>query len=207
MVFQFEEYKILAEDVTQAEDKSLQVAEAAKKQCEEWGVEIKNLGIDVTGALPFGSLMRKVWGDGFLPVIFSSKASESPIADSELASAEEGYYNKAAEIWYCGKPMLRAEQLKGIHPDMASEMVARSFRVVSGKIQIEDKVKMKNRIGRSPDISDAGFIALNTARERFGMEAIETSRGGSESSWSENEFREWAESIQKSRCEYLDFEG
>lgn len=204
-VFQFEEYTILAEDVTKAEDKSRQVCEAAKKQCEEWGVKIENLGVDITGAMAFGSLMRTVWADGFLPVVFSEKASDTPISDTEFEAAEEGYANKVSELWYTGKPMLRAEQLKGIHPDLAAEMVARSYRTVNGKIQVEPKEKMKLRTGRSPDVADSAFIALEVARQRLGMEAAEKSKSP-RGDMTKDEFSEWAEQITGCRAQALEFE-
>lgn len=205
-VFQFEEYKVLAEDVTKAEDKSRQVAEAAKLQCEEWGVRVQNLGIDITGALAFGSLMRAVWADGFLPVMFSERASDSPISETEFEAAEEGYSNKVSELWYCGKPMLRAEQLKGIHPDLAGEMIARSYRTLNGKIQVEPKEKMKLRTGKSPDVADAGFIALEVCRQRFGMEASEKSKSV-DGEMGPDDFLAWCEQIQGCKSKYLEFDA
>lgn len=178
MVFQFCDplgssvspgYIILAEDVTKAQDKSRQVAEALKMECEKRSIRIENVGIDVTGAASFGSLVRMVWGDGFLEIDFSQSASDTPISATDPMPANERYADRPSELWYSGKYLLWTEQLKGISPDLAQEMVSRSFTESGGKIKIESKDKMKVRIGKSPDISDAAFCGLDVARQRHGL--------------------------------------
>lgn len=206
-VFEFVEYEVLAEDVTKGQDKPRQVAEGFKAFCESRGVRIENAAVDVTGAAAYASLLRAVWGDGFLEIIFSESASDSPISETEQEAASERYANRSAEVWYSAKPMMRSQQIKGIHPDMADEMCNRTYREVNGKIVIEKKEDMKARTGKSPDISDAGFCCLDLARQRHGLASSEVSRGGSSKQMSNDQFREWAEQITGVKCQYLEFEG
>lgn len=203
MVFQFGDplgpqispgYLILAEDVTKAQDKSRQVAEALKCECEKRSIRIENVGIDVTGAASFGSLVRMVWGDGFLEIDFSQSASETPISATDPMPSNERYADKPSELWYSGKYLLWTEQLKGISPDLAQEMVSRSFTESGGKIKIEPKDKMKLRIGKSPDISDGAFCCLDVARQRLNLvsNAQNTKTKEQEKAGEEDGFTGWA---------------
>ena len=41
------------------------------------------------------------------------------------------------------------------------------------KVKIESKPEFKSRFGRSPDLADAAFLALDCARQRLGMVAVD----------------------------------
>lgn len=165
-------FLVLAEDVTKAQDKPRQVAEALKRECERRSIRIENVGIDITGAASFGSLVRMVWGDGFLEVDFSQSPSDTPISDTDPRTAKERYADRPSELWYSGKYLLWTEQLKGITPELAQDMVSRSYEESGGKVRIESKEKMKLRIGRSPDKADAAFVCLDVARQRHGLTSV-----------------------------------
>lgn len=165
-------FLILAEDVTKSQDKPRQVAEALKRECERRSIRIENVGIDITGAASFGSLVRMVWGDGFLEVDFSQSPSDTPISDTDPRTAKERYADRPSELWYSGKYLLWTEQLKGISPELAQDMVNRSFEESHGKVKIESKETMKQRIGRSPDKGDGAFVCLDVARQRHGLTSV-----------------------------------
>jgi hypothetical protein len=40
-------------------------------------------------------------------------------------------------------------------------------------VKIESKVEFKARFGRSPDLADAAFLALDCARQRLGLVAVD----------------------------------
>lgn len=205
-VFCFDAYEVFAGDVTKGHDKPRMVAEGFKIECENRGVPIKNVGVDVTGAASFASLLKMVWGDGFLEVNFSESASDAQISDTDSRVASDDYSNKRSELWYSGKPLLRSGQLKGIGLDLASEMCTCMFKVVGGKTTVEKKEDMKKRTGFSPDIAESAWVALQVARERFGLVSTERPKNSSRE-MSEDSFREWAEQITGVKCKYLEFEG
>lgn len=207
MVLCYTDYEIIAGDVTKGQDKPRMVAEGFKEECEKRGVPIKNTGVDVTGAASFASLLKMVWGEGFLEINFAESASDVAIAETDSNVAEEDYANKRSELWYSGKPLLRSGQLKGIGPDLASEMCTCMFRVIGGKTVVEKKEDMKKRTGFSPDICEAAWCCLAVARERFGLTSVEKSRSNSSSDMSKNEFLQWAEQIAGVKCKMLEFEG
>ena len=41
------------------------------------------------------------------------------------------------------------------------------------KVKIESKIEFKARFGRSPDLADAAFLALDCARQRMGLVAVD----------------------------------
>lgn len=207
LIFHFTEYKILCEDVTRGTDKPRQVAEAFRDFCEERGILVQNTGVDCTGAAAFGSLLRMVWADGFSEIIFSESPSDAPISDTEHIGADKRYGRRDAELWYSGKVLLRSQQIKGIHPDMADEMCNRTCREIGDKIYLEKKEDMKARTGKSPDIADAGFCCLDVARQKFGLASTEKARKGSAQEMSESDFMKWVEQIQGCRNPYLQFEA
>lgn len=202
-------YIVLAEDVTKAQDKPRQVAELTKIECEKRNIPIELLGVDITGAAAFGSLLRVVWGDGFLEINFAESASDAPVSDTDPEPASERYADRPSELWFSGHPLLRTEQLKGINPDLAADMVSRSFKEVNGKIQIEKKDIMKQRIGRSPDIADAGFCCLDVARQRLGLSSIEKAAKTKEqqANGGETEYAKFAKRMQGTDLPDLHYEG
>ena len=55
-------------------------------------------------------------------------------------------------------------------------MCARNYDMVktgSLKVKIESKIEFKSRFGRSPDLADAAFLALDCARQRLGLVAVD----------------------------------
>lgn len=212
LVLEFIGYEVLAGDVTKGHDKPRQVAEAYREFCEKRGIAIRNVGVDVTGQTSFGSLLRGVWGDGFLEVVFSESASDAQISDTDSKPASEAYVNKRSEVWYSAKPLIRSGQIKGIDPDMASEICSCTFKVVGGgKTAVERKEDMKKRTGFSPDIAEAAWVMLQVARERLGLVSTERARkaggSGQGAGWSDEDFVKWAEGLRGARVEDLQFEG
>jgi hypothetical protein len=87
--------------------------------------------------------------------------------------AKDKYVNKATEIWFSGKELLRQGQIKGITPSQAREMCEVKYELRGNRLMRETKEDMKLRTGgRSPDIAEAGFILIMTARERLGLVPI-----------------------------------
>jgi hypothetical protein len=99
--------------------------------------------------------------------------------NSQLTGAEL-YVNRVSELWFVGKELMRTKQLYGISSDLAKEMCARNYDMVktgSLKVKIESKPEFKARFGLSPDLADAAFLALDCARQRLGMVAIDPPKG------------------------------
>ena len=66
-------------------------------------------------------------------------------------------------------------------PQLRNDLRAPRFKVVSGKIQIETKDQIRERLGRSPDRGEAILLAWYGANRGFSLEEIER--------WGSNEIR------------------
>ena len=86
--------------------------------------------------------------------------------------AKDKYADKAAELWFAGKEMLRHEQLFGLAwPQLVEELIARRHTTTKGVngntvVKLENKKELRKRTGKSPDIADAMAIVLDVIRER-----------------------------------------
>jgi hypothetical protein len=109
-------------------------------------------------------------------VSFGGKPSDKRVSANSRLTGEELYVNRVSELWFVGKELMRTKQVFGISADLAQEICARNYDLVKGgslKVKIESKPEFKSRFGRSPDLADAAFLALDCARQRLGLVAVE----------------------------------
>lgn len=160
-------------------DKSEQVVALTKKHMEEEGVTTSNLGVDVTGAPSFGSLLNAAIGVGWLPIHSSSTPTKMPIAKSDMRHCDEVFENLMSELWGVGKALVRSGQIKGLDATTIEDMIARTQK---GKGQkgdrtvVESKKVMKKRTKKSPDYADSNFICVHVARVKHGLSSAEKSK-------------------------------
>lgn len=89
-------------------------------------------------------------------------ASASPVrtADQSL-----GFANKRAEVWWRFREALDPSQPGGSSialpddPELVADLTAPTYDASTGKIKVEPKVKLVERLGRSPDRGDAVTMA------------------------------------------------
>lgn len=100
------------------------------------------------------------WGHGVIDNLVA--AGYSPVGiQFHGKPVDPRYKNKRAEMW-----LSMAEWVKGGGalppiPELVSELTAPTYTFNQGKLQLEDKDLVKQRIGRSPDLADA--LALTFA--------------------------------------------
>ena len=176
----------LHEDITnRAVPRSHQIARQFRDLCQKRGVAPRNAALDITGAgAPLADVISMEWSPEVLGVNFSGRPSSRKVSAHDKAKSIDRYTNRASELWFAGKELLRTYQLRAIGDEQASEMVSREYSVTAGgKLTVEPKENYKRRTGKSPDIADAGFILIDLARERHGLigsERFEASTGRQE---------------------------
>jgi hypothetical protein len=78
------------------------------------------------------------------------------------------FFNQRAECWWALRDALDPESGEDIclppSRTLLSDLCAPTFKVVRGKIQLEEKAKIKERLGRSPDEGDAVVLAWRAAQ-------------------------------------------
>lgn len=186
-VIALHKFHYLREDVTKSEPRNFQIARELIRFCQESEVPPERLAIDATGAGdPFCDIVAELWSPRFLRIKFGEKASSLQVSVSNPSKGTEKYTNRVTELWFAGVEYMRANQLKGIVPDLAKEMTGRKYTTTAGgKVTVEPKRDYKLRLGRSPDLADSYFLGLDMARQRLGIHAGSVVGGRQRKTWEE----------------------
>lgn len=178
-VAQFKETLHLNDDATnKAVPRTYQIVHQIIDHCKRLGIRSENVAVDSTGAgAPFCDVLAGEWeSTDFLRVSFGGKPSDKRVSMNSKLTAEELYTNRVSELWFIGKELMRTRQLYGIDAELAQEMCARNYDMLKSgtlKMKVEPKPEFKARFGRSPDLADAAFLALDCARQRLGLVAVD----------------------------------
>ena len=124
---------------------------------EEWN--LAKVRIDVVGI---------GWGvAGRLREVLKERGSKCVVQYvnfAERSSQPKRFLNIRAEAWWNGRELSRAKALSlaGLDDDAIAELTMPRYEVVdsSGKVKIEKKDEIRERLGRSPDIADALLLAF-----------------------------------------------
>lgn len=183
-VMEFGEAIPLVDDVTNKSiPRTYQIARRLVEECKKRGIKPDGLAVDATGAgSPVCDVIAGEWGtDAFLRINFAGSATDRRVSAKSPDVGHELYVNRMSEIWFVTKEFIRTRQIFGVTTELAREMVARNYEnVKSGtlRIRVEPKKEFKARFGRSPDLADAAFVAVDLARQRFGLVAVDPPTGG-----------------------------
>lgn len=179
-VLEFEEILLLTEDVTnKLEPRTHQICRQVKEECQKRGVSSRNFALDSTaGGTPFADVLAVMWAPDFLRVNFSGRASDMAVSSSDkMTHSYERYSDRVSELWFSGKELLRAGQLRGLDASTIREMISRHYDTVKGAgkllLRVESKITMRDRVGFSPDLADAVFIMVDLCRSRLGFTSTE----------------------------------
>lgn len=184
------QYGVRFEDTIQLNDdtgnkavpRTYQIVHQIRDKCLKLGIAPENVAIDATGAgSPFCDVLAGEWSNEFLRVQFGGKASDRRVSMNSSLTGEELYTNRVAELWFVGKELLRCKQICGIGNELAKEMCNRRYDMVKSgglRVKVETKTELKSRTGASPDLGDAAFIAIDLARARHGLVAVDPPKDG-----------------------------
>jgi hypothetical protein len=184
-VIEFGEAIHLNDDATnKAVPRTYQIVRQIKEHCEKRKILPENVAVDATGAgAPFCDVLSGEWASGFLRVSFGGKASDKRVSANSKSVGTELYVNRVSELWFVGKELMRTRQVFGVDTDLAQEITSRNYDMIKSgtlRVKIESKPEFKARFGRSPDLADAAFLALDCARQRLGLVAIDPPEEGKE---------------------------
>jgi phage terminase large subunit len=101
------------------------------------------------------------WAAGARDVLVS--AGQSPVSvQFHAPSGDQKYQNRRAEMWFRMAEWVKAGGWLPNIPELVAELTTPTYTYgVAGKFLIEPKDKVKERLGRSPDLADA--LALTFA--------------------------------------------
>lgn len=150
--------------------------QAAIRECkriaEERAISPRNIGMDNTGGNPLLSIAHMIWSTDILGVPFGGAPTELPISTFDKRLGKDVYANAVSELWGVFVEFLNGNQIRGIKPQMAKELMSRKYEYVAGmKLKVEKKSDMKRRLGYSPDRTDSFMVGLRVLRERLKIQA------------------------------------
>ena len=93
-----------------------------------------------------------------------SKCTVKGLNFASKSTQPKRFLNLRAEAWWNGRELSRNElwSLANLDDDAIGELTTPRYEIVdsSGKIKIEKKDEVRERLGRSPDIADALLLAF-----------------------------------------------
>ena len=155
-----------------------QISEFCKTYCEDRGILPQNFGHDSTGRGSLGTSLARVWSAKCHPVEFGGQPTARPVSldlfvqdeatgAKRLKRCDEHFSKWVSEAWYVVRMAIEAGQIRNLPEETMEEGCLREFSLVKGnRIEIEPKRKMKERIGRSPDLMDSCVVAVEIARRK-----------------------------------------
>jgi hypothetical protein len=145
-------------------------------ECIGLGIPATNVFFDSTGRGSLGTSFARIWSASVNPVEFGGSATERPVsADLWITDpitknrrqklCHEEFSKRVTEFWFMFRYAVEAKQVKGLPRDVAEEGCQREWKTVSGgRIEIETKAEMRERVGYSPDKFDGIVTGLEGAR-------------------------------------------
>jgi len=144
------------------------------------GVEPENMGMDVShdGGIMAQSIM-KLWGSNQIHLISSLGApTERRVSDQDNAPAKDRYDRQVTEYWFAVRVAVQLGRVKAfnIASSYAKDLFERKYEFrPGGKVSIETKATMKERVKHSPGCGDALSYLVEVARRAgLPMERLET---------------------------------
>lgn len=143
--------------------KDYQLAEAVMRECKSRGIKPQHFIIDGTGGgRGVVAILQKEWSQDIQVVQYGGAATDRPLRVDNSSKCSDLYRYFVAELWFRASEYMRDGLIRGIgalDARTAEDLYARRYEVVQGSKgalqQVETKVDMKKRIGRSPDFGDA----------------------------------------------------
>ncbi len=155
-----------------------QIAHWVMDYCQTHDIPPENFFHDSTGRGTLGTSLARIWSTKCNPVEFGGSPTNRPVANdlfitdektkvNRLKLCSEHYTRFVCELWYSVRYAIESGQIRNLSEDVMEEGCMRNWDYTkNGKIDLETKIKMKERTGRSPDLFDCLAIAVEGARRK-----------------------------------------
>jgi hypothetical protein len=163
-----------------------QIAAGIKSDLDGFHIEVENAGYDSFGKGTVGFALARVFGERCpVPINAGEQCTKRPVrsglfvidkntGEKRLKRCDEHYSKFITEMWFSVRYAIEAEQIRELPMDVMAEGCWREYYDTAGaKIEVEPKDKMKERMGKSPDLFDhcAGLVEM-ARRAGFMIEAL-----------------------------------
>ncbi len=155
-----------------------QIAAFVRDHCIGADIPPTNVFYDSTGRGSLGTSFARLWSADVNPVEFGGPPTARPVrndlyirdprtGERRLKLAHEHYGKFVSELWFAVRYTIETGQMRRLAQEICDEASQREWiEMPSGKIDVEKKVDMKKRVGRSPDLTDALATAIEGARRK-----------------------------------------
>lgn len=169
-----------------------QISAFCRKFCEDNGIPPANFGLDSTGRGSLVSSLARNWSPDVVAIEFGGRPPERPVFETNPPLDRDGkpklevdtYGKMVSALWFASRNAVEARQLRGLSREAVEEASMREWGIGKGYgktkdplIDVEPKEKMKQRMGRSPDLWDSVVVAVEMAR-RLGFKLRGNGGGG-----------------------------
>lgn len=143
-----------------------QIAIFVRNQCEEQKIPPDHVFYDATGRGSLGTAFARAWSADVNPIEFGGNPTDRPITselmikdpktgEMRLMKASERFSKFVTELWWTVRYIIESDQMRELPQETMDEGCRRLWeQKLNGKIEIESKVDMKDRVGYSPDYFD-----------------------------------------------------
>lgn len=159
-----------------------QIAAYVKARATDLGVPATNIFWDSFGKGTLGYAFAKIFGASTpVPVDSGARPTKRPVRfdlyvmdaatrDRRHKRCDEHYSKFVTEMWFSVAEVVRSEQCRELPEEVMAEFCLREYTIVAGdKIEVESKVDLKERVGKSPDLADCAAVGVEGAR-RLGFQ-------------------------------------
>jgi len=190
IVIAFHPPQIIPVIVKSATSPEEQLAVWVRDYCERNDIPPAHFFHDSTGRGGLGTAIASVWSAECNPVEFGGTPTDRPVAAGlftydhqtrtrRLTTCREHYDRLVSELHYQVRYAIMSRQVRSLPDDVVDELCMRKWESKHNRISVEPKHKMKERIGRSPDLADWCALCLEGARRLgFMIEKLPESEGG-----------------------------
>jgi hypothetical protein len=106
----------------------------------------------------------RLWSTQVNSIDCGGKPTERPVSYNIDVAACDYYSKFITELWFRVRLIVESRQFRGMTDEVIFEFGSREWTMVgANKIEVEPKAKMKEKMGRSPDLADAVAVGCEGA--------------------------------------------
>jgi hypothetical protein len=167
-------------NVTENTEPEEQIVNFVQSQCVTRNIPPENFFYESGMKTSLVSAFARLWSPRCNPIDCGGKPGEQMVSAQIQVPRNKYYSKKITEIWFSVRMIVEAGQFRGMTNGVMREFCSREWTILAGPnlIEVETKAKMKEKIGRSPDLADAvaigclgaqrlGFVIDNQVSKRF----------------------------------------
>ena len=144
-----------------------QIVAWVKTQCISRGIEPENFFFDSGMKTALVSSFARSWSPATMSIDCGGSPSDRMVTVQIQIPCNKYFKKRITELWYQVRNVIEAGQFRGMKDGVMQEGCQREWTITTGNlIEVEPKLKMKEKTGRSPDFFDALAIGVEGAIQR-----------------------------------------